>query len=438
MNDEARNPNDEARMQNRPERNCHSRTFGIRASFVIGHSGFVISRMNQPVLLHIVERLETLLGRLPETIQRPILSELTPLKELFLQQRSPRFLFVGSSRPPMSQIIRALFSPIGEEQMSVALTPVHRWADWNIEARGTISILDARDADDSGRTQVKEELRRQPADIIFLIDHDGKANSLNKDDLEQLLVSFDWTDASADAQLIAISIGTESRADRLQEALKSQPAICDRFLTVLHFTETEFSGARRLMPILAQALPNEAKIEMIRISHDLEAQRDVAHLLVKSTTAICTAIGAQPIPLADLPILTTLQLVMVSGIMYVSGRERSLRAATEFVAALGANVGAGLVLREGARAILKFFPGWGNVVCGMVAGAGTYAIGRAATAFFLEGVSLKEARRTYLASRKKSARPNLLTGKESDDRAPEPDRRRLIARRRPLRRSKDH
>ena len=38
--------------------------------------------------------------------------------------------------------------------------------------------------------------------------------------------------------------------------------------------------------------------------------------------AICTAIGAQPIPLADLPILTTLQLVMVSGIMYLSGRER--------------------------------------------------------------------------------------------------------------------
>jgi len=91
----------------------------------------------------------------------------------------------------------------------------------------------------------------------------------------------------------------------------------------------------------------------------------------------------------------------------VSGRERSLRAATEFVAALGANVGAGMLLREGARAILKFFPGWGNVICGMVAGAGTYAIGRAASAFFIEGVSLKDARRTYLRSRKKRPRPSL-------------------------------
>jgi len=64
-------------------------------------------------------------------------------------------------------------------------------------------------------------------------------------------------------------------------------------------------------------------------------------------------------------------------------------------------------LREGTRAILKFFPGWGNVVCGLVAGSGTYAIGRAATAYFIEGVSLKDARRTYLTSRKKRHRREL-------------------------------
>jgi uncharacterized protein (DUF697 family) len=165
--------------------------------------------------------------------------------------------------------------------------------------------------------------------------------------------------------------------------------------------------ARRLMSLLARELPNEARLEMIRISRDREAQREVAQLLVKSATAVSTAIGAQPIPLADLPILTSLQLMMVSGIMYVSGRERSLRAAAEFAGALGANVGAAMLLREGARAILKFFPGWGNIVCGLVAGSGTYAIGRASTAYFVEGVSLKDARRTYLANRKKRRRREL-------------------------------
>ena len=146
---------------------------------------------------------------------------------------------------------------------------------------------------------------------------------------------------------------------------------------------------------------------ILSLSHDRDAQREIASILIKSTTAVCSAIGAQPIPLADLPILTTLQLMMVSGIMYLSGRPRSLRAATEFVGALGANVGAGMLLREGARALLKFVPGWGNVVCGMVAGAGTYAIGHAAAAYFLEGVSLGEARRTYLKGRSRKKRPTL-------------------------------
>ena len=349
--------------------------------------------MNQTALLHIVERLESFVGKLPETIRRPVLSELTPLKELFLQQRPPRFLFVGSSRMPMVQIIRALFSPDAEEQMTVAVTLVHRWTDWNIPNSGTVSVLDARDADDAVEVAVEKELNRQPADIVFFLD-DGQKR------LPQLATH-------GEARIVGIAIGNEGRAEELGQWLRAQPATRDRLLQVICFSEKQSAEASEVMSILSRQLPNEAKIEMIRISRDPEAQHHVARVLVKSTTAICTAIGTQPIPLADLPILTTLQLVMVSGIMYISGRERSLRAATEFLGALGANVGAGMLLREGTRALLKFFPGWGNVVCGMVAGAGTYAIGRAATAYFLEGVSLKDARRTYLTSRRRRTSPSL-------------------------------
>src|SRR5437016_6783510 len=131
--------------------------------------------MNQTALLHIVERLERLVTRLPEKIRRPVLRELTPLKELFLEQRPPRFLFVGSNKMPMPQIINALFASGAQEQKNVSLMPVHRWIDWNISGHGTISILDARDASDSASAQVEEDLRRQPPDVIFLFD-DGQAN----------------------------------------------------------------------------------------------------------------------------------------------------------------------------------------------------------------------------------------------------------------------
>ena len=366
--------------------------------------------MNQTTLLQIAERLESLLAKLPEKIRKPILNELTPLKELFLRQRPPRFLFVGSSGMPMQQIIDRLFLPDVEQEVNVTVMPVHRWTDWNIAGHGTVSILDARAADDFGKTHIEEELQRQPADIIFFFDDGEKQHGTQKDDFGKLIAALSSNDRGpVKAKMVGISDGTENSSAQLEEALTAQPTIRDRLLKVVQFTDEASTETRSLMSTLAEELPNEAKVEMIRISRDRAAQHYIARILVKSTTAICAAIGTQPIPLADMPILTSLQVAMVSGIMYISGRERSLRAATEFIAALGANVGAAMLFREGARTILKFFPGWGSVVCGMVAGAGTYVIGRAATAFFIDGVSLKDARKSHLATPKRQTPVSLPT-----------------------------
>jgi uncharacterized protein (DUF697 family) len=92
-----------------------------------------------------------------------------------------------------------------------------------------------------------------------------------------------------------------------------------------------------------------------------------------------------PLPLADFPVLLALQMFMVSLIIYTSGREFSLRLAGEFVASLGIGFGAGLLFRETARAAVKILPVWGHMISGGVAGAGTYALGRAAIAYYIEG-----------------------------------------------------
>jgi uncharacterized protein (DUF697 family) len=354
--------------------------------------------MNQSTLLHIVERLEGFVGKLPEAIQRPILRELTPLKELFLQQRSPRFVFIGNKDEPVPEIMARLFAAsVSAEEIRVTLADP-MWQKVSLGEHGTISVLDARKADAPEKTKIRKALNEQPPDVIFgLIE--GKSSRRKSEMPEQQYLEGNQS------AVPPLAIGIVTAKDFV-----SDPKTEATFTHLFHFppaAEESRTESRELMSFLARQVPNEARIEMIRISRDREAQREIAQSLVKSTAAVCTAIGAQPIPLADLPILTTLQLVMVSGIMYVSGRERSLRAATEFIGALGANVGAGMLLREGTRALLKFFPGWGNVICGMVAGAGTYAIGRAAIVFFLEGVSLKDARRIYLSSRKRPVRPAL-------------------------------
>jgi len=372
--------------------------------------------VNTPSLLQIVERLERLAGRLPSKIRKAVLNELTPLKQLFLQQRPPRFLFAGSAKVPARKIISALFGSAEFVAPNTA-APLCRWFDVDFPERGKISIIDARGVDDSAAIHVRDELKYRAADIIFFIRDERIAQEMEKRELGELNSYLSWNETlETDRKIIEIIAPPHEKHDvgarRDEHALESSLVKRGVFLETLRLIpvdnnqgfELPPAEARRLMSILARELPNEARMEMIRISRDQEAQREVAQLLVKSTTAVSAAIGAQPIPLADLPILTSLQLTMISGIMYVSGRERSLRAAAEFAGALGANVGAAMLLREGARAILKFFPGWGNVVCGLVAGSGTYAIGRAATAFFIEGVSLKDARRTYLANRKRRRR----------------------------------
>jgi uncharacterized protein (DUF697 family) len=387
-------------------------------SFVIRHSTFDIPVMNRPGLLHIIERLEGFLGKLPETIRRPVLHELTPLKELFLQQRAPRFVITGSNTRPLQEIAASLFALTPPAESREVLMELFRWHAIELGGRGSVLFLDARGADPRPLSKIAEELKAQPADLLLHL-ADDDSQSIEQAELDNLAtflaanppehappkvigIVFQQTNARSrrhqNGESHLTSPATKKRS-QLQSALQEEPRIAPHLLQVIEMSAD--AEAQQFMTLLARNVPNEARVEMARIANDRTTQTEIAQTLVKSTTAICSAIGAQPIPLADLPILTALQLLMVSGIMYISGRERSLRAATEFVAALGVNVGAGMILREGARALLKFFPGWGNVVCGAVAGAGTYAIGRAAIVYFLEGLTLMDARRAYLSSRKK-------------------------------------
>jgi uncharacterized protein (DUF697 family) len=146
------------------------------------------------------------------------------------------------------------------------------------------------------------------------------------------------------------------------------------------------------------------RFEAARQSPDRALKLEMAGAIVETSAALCTTIAFEPIPLADFPLLTSAQLTMVAGIAYVSGRELSARAAAEFIGALGANLGVALALREGSRALLKFFPFFGNAISGAIAGAGTYALGRAATAYFIEGISIADARRMFRREKKTSPR----------------------------------
>ena len=97
-------------------------------------------------------------------------SELTPLKELFLQQRPPRFVLTGSDPMPLLEFVARIFRDGAAESPSrETLTGLYRWQSITLGQHGSIQLLDARGADEAALALVREELQEQPADLFFFL-----------------------------------------------------------------------------------------------------------------------------------------------------------------------------------------------------------------------------------------------------------------------------
>lgn len=351
-------------------------------------------------LLALYEKLEGLLKKLPDGLHQPILRELEPLKTLFLEQRPPRIVLLGDRDVSRAEIVNGIF---GRPVVNAA-DDAHQNGMWDAIAlggQGTLRVLDARRP--MTTAILSRPLGAEPCDLFVFVRGStglGEAMSADLDHAVEILAYADAQHA-ARAKVLGVQFGTGAGEDErleLHGALFTKPALADRTSGVVLFSERD-----RFIEQIAIELPGESQLEMARLSQNRGLQRQIGGVLIRSLTAICGAIGAQPIPLADFPILTSLQATMVASLAHISGREFNVKAAGEFLAAVGANIGAGLIFREGARAAAKFVPGWGNAISGGIAAAGTYAIGRAAAAYFIDGVSIKSARDIFRRKRKPSA-----------------------------------
>ena len=387
--------------------------------------------------LGLFERLEGFVGKLPGSLQKPILQEITPLKDLFLRQRAPRFVLTGDPAAGSAGLFNAIFSapvaPFAQATAADAVPPGAGWQDYSHLGRGVLRLLDARTASSDAPVAdaTHAALLTEPADLVLFLRAFGADESRLASDLDALERLLDLSERTYGRRPGVLGIVVNSTEGvpslpemdaaraRLQIALASRPNIARHMaptLDVATFMRFRLDGTfdlesdRRvhiaeLVHVLVAELPNEARLEMARLSGAREAQAKIAQTLIKSTAAVCAALGAQPIPLADLPFLLTFQLAMVSGIIYISGRELSLKLGTEFLGTMGINFGLGLVLREGTRAAIRaasklLLPGVGNAISGFVAASGTYAVGRAALAYYIEGASLTDARRLFQRSQR--------------------------------------
>jgi uncharacterized protein (DUF697 family) len=373
--------------------------------------------MNHQTLLAIYDKLEAIISKLPGPLQNAVLAELRPIKQIFLSQRLARIVLAGSPGADAS----ALFSGLVDSDLQM-VEPLQTggWVTYELRGRGGFRVLDARRLNEGSLTwsalggAISEE---SPDLFLFLVDG-SKPFELTLE-TEQTIRLLDLAEQRHQSKAGLIGVidfppGTapgevEARRLELHARLSNGGRLSEHFvksLAVCSFVRFRVDGSidperdeRRnfdaLGELITRELPAEAQVEMARLVVAKDIQMEISQRLVRSVTAICAAIGVQPIPFADLPVLTALQFAMVAGVMHVSGRELGLRAGAEFFGALGLNIGAGMVFREGARAAVKLLPGWGNAISGGVAAAGTYAVGRAAIGYFIEGISITEARKLF-------------------------------------------
>jgi uncharacterized protein (DUF697 family) len=177
----------------------------------------------------------------------------------------------------------------------------------------------------------------------------------------------------------------EAIPDELRRALAFQRTLFTE-IPVKRFVQVDFTlpedgfsdpfyGREALQDAIADAHPH-AVYGMLRQLPELTRELKALHFrqarphILAYAAAACAA-GAAPLPLADLPVISALQLKMLHTIASLYRQPLGVKTFLELLATMGV----GILFRQGARSLLKVIPGIGSVVSGMYAGATTYALG---------------------------------------------------------------
>lgn len=398
------------------------------------------SRMNEIFELIV----ENVILKLPKPIRSLVETEIDKLREVIMEARAPRFVIVGRRGAGKSSLVNAIFSnKVAEVGAVKSMTGIGKWYDYKDE-KGKMLILDTRGLGEGSNPDAKFENKSAEEEVYASIDN-------KYPDALLFLCKAKEIDARIDEDIDSLFkiksyiqkkhtynppvVGVITQVDELdppevvdppykdagkRKNISSATALLSRKLETkfddvieviptsayIRFSNGKISYDRRwnidkLVGYLIERLPASAQMELARIARVKSVQKKMARVLIGSAAAIAGGVGLEPIPVADLPIITSIQIGMIIGIGYISGREMNKKSAVEFMTSMGLNVGLSFVFRELARALVKLIPVGGNAASGAVAAASTWGIGEATIAYFIDKKTPDEAKQIYEQERKK-------------------------------------
>ncbi|MCP2014882.1 uncharacterized protein (DUF697 family) [Deinococcus sp. HSC-46F16] len=133
-----------------------------------------------------------------------------------------------------------------------------------------------------------------------------------------------------------------------------------------------------MFPLVRQVLDNFN----FDVDPDLSTEENVEEV-IKSAALLSGAIAVEPVPFADILLITPLQAKMVLHIGKIYGFEITAERSREIVQELGATVAYGVVARQVMRGVAKIaLPVIGGIITAPAVYGWTFALGRVAQQYF--------------------------------------------------------
>jgi predicted GTPase len=397
-------------------------------------------------MAHVVENLEKFLEKSGIPMSDELKRNVQELRELFIEQRAPRMILIGRRGCGKSSLINALFAEqVAEVGHEKSKTGAAKWHTYHGRF-GALDILDTRGlqegsdpdlADDAASPldSILHAIKPTPPDLILFVIKAKEIDAAISGDLDGLLAVVEFVQRTHGYKVPIFGVISQAdelepkdaplhapheaehpddiadkldRVHKVEDLLRRQLAAYSKLkdhvagvIAVSSYMRFRRDGSLhkderwqidKLVQYLSAELPNQARIDLARLSQVQAVQIKIADRLTTIQASVTAGVALIPIPVADIGLITPIQTALIAGIAYIAGREMTLKTAGEFLAAIGGNMGIAFGLREVARQLVKLIPGLGSAISAGVAAAGTYGVGKASTAYFIRQESAERAK----------------------------------------------